>query len=202
MRRQLLPALLMMLVFTVVAGVLYPLAITAVGQGLFSDRANGSVVKVDGKAVGSSLIGQTFTEAKYFQGRPSAAGDAATGSKGSNPKDLTQVNSSGSNLGPTNKDFLKTVAQRVSRYRRDNGLAADAKVPVDAVTASGSGLDPEISVANADIQARRVASVRRLPLSRVMRLVHDHTTGRSLGVFGERGVNVLELDVALDRPTP
>jgi potassium-transporting ATPase KdpC subunit len=210
MRRQVLPALLMMVVFTVLAGVAYPLVITAAGQVAFRDKADGSLVKVGGKPVGSRLIGQTFSQPKYFQGRPSAAGAAATGSDATDPahpdaaipndpKDLTQVNSSGSNAGPTNPEFIKTVRRRVEQYRKENALAADSRVPVDAVTASGSGLDPQISIANARIQARRVARERGLRLTRVLRLVGEHTDGRSLGVFGEKGVNVLELNLALDR---
>jgi potassium-transporting ATPase KdpC subunit len=189
MRRQLLPALGMLLVFTVLTGLAYPLVVTGVAQAAFHDKANGSLVKVDGKVVGSKWIGQNFTEARYFHPRPSAAGE-----HGYDP-----TSSSGSNLGPTNPDFLKTVGERVSAYRRENGLGADVKVPVDAVTASASGLDPEISVANARLQAHRVAGARGLPLDAVQALVAHHTDGRSLGFLGEAGVNVLELNLALDR---
>jgi K+-transporting ATPase ATPase C chain len=209
MRRQLFPAFMMMVVFTVILGLAYPLAVTGVAQGIFPDQANGSKIEVNGKVVGSKLIGQTFTDAKYFHGRPSAAGAAATGSDAADPdddaktvpndpKDLTQDLSSGSNLGPTNPEFLKSVAQRVADYRKENGLPKDAKVPVDAVTASGSGLDPHISVANARIQAKRVAAERGMALGKVLKLVADNTDGRSLGFLGEKGVNVLELNVALD----
>jgi potassium-transporting ATPase KdpC subunit len=165
---------------------------------------------VHGHVVGSSLLGQTFTKAKYFHGRPSAAGAAARGSDATDPndpgktvpndpKDLSQDISSGSNWGPTNPDFLAAVKQRVLDYRKENGLGPAAEVPVDAVTASASGLDPQISVANARIQAHRVARVRGLALRRVDELVDEHTAGRSLGFLGEPGVNVLELNVALDR---
>ena len=207
MRRQLLPALLMMVVFTVLLGIVYPLAVTGVAQLGFADKANGSELKVDGKVVGSKLLGQTFTKAKYFHGRPSSAGAAAIGSDAADddgkaipndPKDLSQDISSGSNYGPTNQEFLDTVKQRVADYRDENGLAKDAEVPVDAVTASGSGLDPHISVANARIQAPRVAQARGLPIARVNELIDEHTEGRSLGFLGEPGVNVLELNVALD----
>ena len=160
--------------------------------------------------VGSSLVGQTFTEARYFHGRPSAAGPAATGSDATDPndpkksvpddpKDLSQVNSSGSNLGPTNPDLLAAVKQRVAEYRKENRLPTDTLVPVDAVTGSGSGLDPHISVANARLQAGRVARVRHLSLTRVRRLIDQHTNGRVLGFMGEAGVNVLDLNIALDR---
>jgi K+-transporting ATPase ATPase C chain len=207
MRRQLLPALLMMVVFTVLLGIVYPLAVTGVAQLGFADKANGSELKVDGKVVGSKLLGQTFTKAEYFHGRPSSAGAAASGSDAADddgtaipndPEDLSQDISSGSNYGPTNQEFLDTVKQRVADYRKENGLAKDAEVPVDAVTASASGLDPHISIANARIQAPRVADARGLPLARVNELIDDHTDGRSLGFLGEPGVNVLELNVALD----
>jgi potassium-transporting ATPase KdpC subunit len=210
MRRQLLPAIMMMVVFTVLLGLAYPLVVTGIAEAAFPDKANGSELKVDGKVVGSKLLGQTFTKPKYFHGRPSAAGAAAAGTDAADPndesktvpndpKDLAQDISSGSNWGPTNPDLLAAVKQRVADYRKENGLANDAKVPVDAVTASGSGLDPQISVANARLQARRVARVRGLLLPQVRKLIDDHTDGRSLGFLGEPGVNVLELNVALDQ---
>jgi len=187
MRRQLLPALRLLAVLTVVLGVLYPLAITGVGQALFSHQADGSIVTVDGEPVGSSLVGQVFTGAEYFESRPSAAGDGY---------DATA--SAASNLGPNNPDLLATVEERAVGYRERNGLAADAEVPVDAVTASASGLDPHISVANARLQAERVAAVRDVPVEDVLALVDEHTDGRTLGFLGEAGVNVLELNLALD----
>lgn len=207
MRRQLLPAVMMMVIFTVVTGLIYPLAVTAVAQLGFHDKANGSLVEnADGDTVGSSLIGQSFTEPRYFHPRPSAAGD------GYDP-----TLSSGSNLGPTNPKLLvgekddpatpdvdesfAGVEQRAAAYREENGLADDAPVPVDAVTASGSGLDPDISVANARLQASRVADERGLSVDRVLEIVDDHTDGRALGILGEKAVNVLELNLALDRMT-
>jgi len=190
MRRQLLPALGMLVVFTVLTGLVYPLVMTGIGQAAFHDKANGSLVEQNGKVVGSKWIGQNFTKPQYFHPRPSAAGN--------NGYDPTL--SSGSNLGPTNPDFLKAVRERVAAYRKENGLAADATVPVDAVTASASGLDPDISVANARIQARRVADERGLSLAQLLGLIDDHTDGRGLGFLGETGVNVLELNLALDRP--
>lgn len=213
MRRQLLPAIMMMVVFTVLVGLAYPLAVTGISQAAFSDQANGSKLVVDGRVVGSKLLGQTFTEPKYFHGRPSAAGAAATGSDAADPndpndpeasvpndpQDLSQDVSSGSNLGPTNPELLSTVRQRAVAYRKENGLASTAEVPVDAVTASASGLDPQISLANARLQARRVARFRGLSLATVDRLIDRHTDGKSLGFAGESGVNVLELNVALDR---
>lgn len=188
MRRQLLPALGMVLVFTLLTGLAYPLAVTGVAQAAFHGAANGSLVRDQGRVVGSRWIGQPFTTPAYFHPRPSAAGDGYDG-----------ASSSGSNKGPTNPEFLATVKERVAAYRAENHLAATANVPVDAVTASASGLDPDISIANARIQARRVATARGVPLARVLDLVRRHTDGRALGFLGEPGVNVLELNLALDR---
>jgi len=189
MRRQLFPALMMTIALTILTGLAYPLVVTGVAQGLFKSRANGSLVRVDGKIVGSSLLGQNFTAAKYFQPRPSAAG--ADGYDG--------LSSSASNLGPSNPDLLKAVHDRIVAYRKANGLGADAKVPVDAVTASASGLDPDISLANARLQAPRVARARSLPLATVLAAVDRHTENRQWGFLGERVVNVLELNLDLDR---
>ena len=218
MRRQLLPALRMMVVFTLVLGLGYPLVVLGVSQLAFKDKANGSLVKVNGHVVGSSLLGQTFSSDKYFQGRPSAAGATASGSPDANGQpadtsDLSLSNSGGSNLGPTNPVLLDGtvgdptvpadkqapgITQRVAAYRAANGLADDVKVPVDAVTSSGSGVDPGISVANARLQAARVAKARDLDVSVVNQLIDQHTTGRSLGFLGEESVNVLQLNLALD----
>lgn len=189
MRRQLLPALRAFLVLTVVCGLLYPLAVTAAAQVLMPDKADGSLVHDGaGKVVGSSLIGQPFDGAEWFQPRPSAAGD------GYDP-----TSSGSSNLGPTNPELLDTVAERAAAYRKANGLPADAKVPVDAVTASGSGLDPQISVANARLQAPRVAKARGLSTAAVLTLVDRHTQDRALGFLGEPGVDVLALNLALEQ---
>ena len=185
--RQLRPAFLIVIVFTLLCGVAYPLLSTAIGQVAFGEKANGSLIKRDGVVVGSKLIGQTFTAPQYFHPRPSAAGAGYDGSA-----------SSGSNLGPTSPDLLQAVSDRVAAYRDENGLGADALVPVDAVTASGSGLDPHISVANARLQTARVARERGLDLAAVAKLVDKFTDGRDLGVLGEPGVNVVELNVALD----
>ena len=185
--RQLVPALLAVVVFTVLTGLVYPLVVTGIGQVLFHDKANGSLVKVDGVVVGSSLLGQQFTAPNYFHPRPSAAGTGYDG-----------LASSSSNLGPTNPDFLATVEDRVAAYRDENGLAAGQAVPVDAVTASGSGLDPDISVANAKLQAGRVAEARGLTVDQVLALISEHTTDRQWGFLGEPGVNVLKLNLALD----
>ena len=189
MRRQLLPAVGMLLVFTVLTGLAYPLVVTGLAQSFFAAKANGSLVTRDGVVVGSRWIGQPFTSAQYFHPRPAA-------------DNYDPTKSAASNLGPTNPQFLDTVAQRVGAYRHENGLADDATVPADAVTASGSGLDPDISLANARLQAPRVAQARGLPAGQVLELIDRHTDGRGLGFLGEPGVNVLELNLALGRLSP
>ena len=186
--RQLRPALLVTLVFTLICGVAYPLLSTAIAQLAFHDKANGSLIERDGVVVGSKLIGQSFAAPQYFHSRPSAAGAGYDGSA-----------SSGSNLGPLNPDLLKAVEDRAVAYRQENGLAANALVPVDAVTASGSGLDPHISIANARIQVGRVARERGLDTSVVEQLVKKYTDDPQLMVLGEPGVNVVELNLALDK---
>ncbi len=189
--RQLRPALMALAVFTVLLGVVYPLFATVVGQVAFSDKADGSLLRRDGVVVGSELIGQTFSAPGYFHSRPSAAGDGYDGAA-----------SSGSNLGPLNPDLLASVEERVAAYRDENGLSADVRVPVDAVTASGSGLDPHISAANAQLQTARVADARGLDPAVVTALITEHTDGRSVGVLGEPGVNVVALNLALDELAP
>jgi len=188
LRRQLLTGALMVLAMTVLTGLLYPFVVVGISQGAFKTKADGSLVTVDGRAVGSSLLGQTFTGEKYFHPRPSAAG--ADGYDG--------LASAPSNLGPSNEALVAGVARRVVEYRATNGLAADALVPVDAVTASASGLDPQISVANARLQAPRVAKARSVSIEQVLAAVDAHTSARPLGVLGEPGVNVLELNLDLD----
>jgi len=185
--RQLAPAVLGVIVFTVLCGLIYPLVVTGVAQVAFHDKANGSLVKVDGVVVGSRLLGQQFADAKYFHPRPSAAGTGYDGQA-----------SSASNLGPTNSDFLSSIDERVAAYRQENSLSGTQLVPVDAVTASGSGLDPDISVANAKLQAARVAAARGVTVADVLTAIDEHTSGRQWAIFGEPGVNVLELNLALD----
>lgn len=187
MRRQLVPAIILFLVLTVVTGGLYPLAITAVAQTAFPGRAEGSLVERNGIVVGSRLLGQGFVDDVYFHPRPSAAGKGYDGTA-----------SGPSNLGPSNPTLLADVAERIAAYRDENGLGPDVAVPVDAVTSSGSGLDPHISPENARLQAPRVARARGIPVEGVLELVHEFTDGRSLGFLGEPGVNVLELNLALD----
>ncbi|HMR95693.1 MAG TPA: K(+)-transporting ATPase subunit C [Microthrixaceae bacterium] len=186
--QQCLPALTALVVLTVLCGLVYPLAVTGVAQAAFRDRADGSLIERDGEVVGSSLIGQQFSAPEYFHPRPSAAGAGYDGAA-----------SSGSNLGPTNPDYLATVADRIEEYRRTNRLSPEVDVPADAVQASGSGLDPQISIANARLQAPRVALERNLDLDDVLDLVDHHTQARPLGILGDPGVNVLELNLALDR---
>ncbi len=185
--RQLRPAIVALAVFTVVCGVVYPLVVTAVAQVAFDEKADGSLVEVDGVIVGSELLGQQFVSPEYFHPRPSAAGDGYDSSA-----------SSGSNLGPNNPGLLEAVSARVDAYRELNGLSDDVHVPVDAVTASGSGLDPHISLANAQLQARRVAAARGLPLEAVLRLIDAAIDERDLLVLGDPGVNVLHLNLLLD----
>jgi potassium-transporting ATPase KdpC subunit len=185
---QLSAGIRMVAVMTLGLGVVYPLAVTAFAQVVAGDRADGQLVRVDGEVVGSSLIAQRFTQSQYFHPRPSAAGYDASAS-------------TGSNFGPTNPEFLDTVAERVQAYRDLNGLPDGAAVPVDAVTASGSGLDPHISPANARLQAARVAEARSLDVDVVSDLIDEHTDRRPLGILGDDAVNVVELNMALDRIT-
>jgi potassium-transporting ATPase KdpC subunit len=193
-RKDLITATIAILFLTVVLGIVYPLVVTAVSQVLFSNAANGSKIEVDGKVVGSKLIGQDFRgRPGYFQSRPSATEYSA---------DVTYFN----NLGPNNKELSEFFEEELDTYLRrerryDPGLTA-ADVPVDAVTTSASGVDPHISEANARIQAHRIAAVRGLPLRQVLGLIDDHTDGRFLGVFGEAGVNVLQLNLSLDEEAP
>ena len=186
--RQIRPAVVVLALFTVICGLVYPLAVTAVGQVAFRSRSNGSVLEVKGQPVGSSLIGQVFVDPKYFHSRPSSAGNGYDG-----------MASSGSNLGPNNPTLLSTIADRVSAYRTENNLSVGVEVPVDAVTASASGLDPQISIANALLQAPRVAAARGISVAAVLDAVTAHTQNRPLGFLGDPGVAVLPLNIALDQ---
>jgi K+-transporting ATPase ATPase C chain len=196
MMAQLRPALVILLALTVITGVVYPLAITGIAQVVFPHQANGSVIVQNGKAAGSELIGQEFTDPKYFWGRLSATGDFAYNAF--NAQTLT--GSSGSNYGPLNPALTKAAQDRIDALKSaDPGNSSP--IPVDLVTASGSGLDPNISVAAALYQAPRVARLRGLSLSQVQELIAQHTQGRQLGFLGEPRVNVLELNLALDAVT-
>ncbi len=182
-------AIMSTLVLAVVCCGLYPLIVFGIGQLAFRDKANGSLIVDQAGAIrGSRLLGQGFADPKYFHPRPSAAGagyDAA--------------NSSGSNLGPTSQKLRDVIKDRIEAYRSENGLGADQEVPADAVTASGSGLDPHISPRNAQLQVPRVAKARSLSEDRVRELIQQNTEGRDLGILGDLGVNVLQLNLALDQ---
>jgi len=188
MSRLIRNALSMLLVMTVITGLVYPLVATGVAQALFPHQANGSLIMRNGKPIGSALIGQSFDDPKYFWGRPSAT----------TPQPYNGTASNGSNLGPTNPALRDAVKQRIDAlHAADPGN--NAPVPVDLVTASGSGLDPEISPAAAQYQIARVARVRKLSAEQVQQLVAQNTQGRQLGLLGEPRVNVLQLNLALDQ---
>ena len=187
MKRDLTTALLIFLLMTVITGLVYPGVVTAIAQVVMNDKANGSLIVVDGKAVGSSLIGQPFSDPRYFWSRPSAT----------SPQPYNALGSSGSNQGPTNPALIEAVQGRIDALRKadpDN----KAPVPLDLATASASGLDPHISPAAAEYQVGRVARARNVDAGRVRELVARHTEGRQLGVLGEPTVNVLQLNRALD----
>ena len=190
LRNQLWPAIALLAVLTIITGLVYPAAVTAVAQVAFPAQANGSFIVVDGKTVGSSLIGQYFDEPQYFWGRPSAAGVTP-----SNPGGYDAAGSGGSNLGPTSRQLIDEVVQRVDALRRANG---NAPIPVDLVTASASGLDPDISPAAATYQVPRVARARGMTVAAVQALVAKHTSGPMLGFLGAAHVNVLLLNLDLD----
>ncbi len=187
-RGQLRPLLVGLPVLTLLCGVVFPLLLAVLAVPLFWRQASGSLVECDGTAIGSELIAQRFTGPSYFHPRPSAAGEGYDG-----------MASGGSNLGPANPRLRKDVAELAAAYRQANGLAADAVIPIDAVTRSGSGLDPHISPANAAHQVARVAAARGWPVDMVRRLLAEHTEDRQLGVLGEPRVNVLLLNRALDQ---
>jgi K+-transporting ATPase ATPase C chain len=186
MRRHLITAVLYTVVTTVLFGLVYPFVVTGLAQMLFHDKANGQLLYKDGQLIGSRIIGQSFTAAQYFHSRPSAAGNG-----------YDAANSSGSNFGPTNKKLVDRVAGDVTALQVDH---PGVDVPVDLVTASASGLDPDITPAAAEYQVARVARERHLPEDAVRRLIAKHTEGRQLGFLGESRVNVLELNLDLDSP--
>jgi potassium-transporting ATPase KdpC subunit len=196
MLQEIRPAIVMVIAFTIVTGIAYPLAMTGIAQLIFPAQANGSLIERDGKVVGSALIGQSFAQAKYFHGRPSATTDTdPNDSTKTVPAPYNAQNSSGSNLGPTSKALVDRVKGDVEKLKAEN----NKPIPVDLVTTSGSGLDPDITPAAAAFQIPRVAKARNVPESVIADLVEQHTTGRTLGVLGEPRVNVLELNLALDK---
>jgi len=186
--RNFIVAILMTIVTTVILGVVYPLAITAIAQMVFPEKANGQLTARDGKVIGSRIIGQGFSSPGYFRSRPSAAG---TG--------YDAANSAGSNLGPTNKKLIDAVTANVEAAKKEN---PNAPVPIDLVTTSASGFDPHITPANAEFQLPRVARERAMSEADLRRIVEAHSEGRQLGFFGEARVNVLELNLELDREHP
>jgi len=200
MLREIRPAIVFIVALTLITGLAYPLAMTGIAGVIFPSRAQGSLLERDGKVVGSELIGQVFTKDEYFHGRPSAT-------VAPDPKDPTKnvdapynaANSGGSNLGPTNKALVERVKGDIDKLKQEN---SSAPVPIDLVTTSGSGLDPHISPDAALFQVARVAKARNMPEDRIRQLVQEHTEGRFLGLLGEPHVNVLALNMALDRAAP
>lgn len=187
--RTLITAIAMTIALTLVTGIVYPIAVWGIAQVLFPWQANGSLLRRGGHLVGSALIGQNFAAAKYFHPRPSAAGD----------KGYDASNSAASNLGPTNRKLIDATKAALHKVLEENPGASPAQVPIDLVTASASGLDPEISPAAAELQVARVAKARGLSENVVLAVVHDNMRPRFAELFGEPGVNVLELNLALDR---
>ena len=203
LREQLRPAILCVLVLTLLTGCVFPLVLFAIGRPLFPHQASGSLRTRDGALIGSALIGQEFTRPEYFQPRPSAAGTSAAGTSVGNGYDATS--SGGTNLGPNNPKLTNGAAdfagirQLAEEYRTRNGLASDALIPIDAVTRSGSGLDPDITPENAALQIARVAQARGMSEETVRRLVADYTVGPQFGFLGNPRVSVLDLNLALDQ---
>jgi K+-transporting ATPase ATPase C chain len=190
--RTLIVAIKMTVVLTVLTGLIYPIAMVGIARVMFPAQAAGSLIVRDGRVAGSSLIGQNFSKPGYFHSRPSAAGD----------KGYDASASGGSNLGPTNKALIEAVKSRLKGVLEENPGTTAAQVPIDVVTASGSGLDPEISPAAADLQVPRVAKARGLGEEQVRKLVEQSTRGRWMGILGEPGVNVVALNLALDEAAP
>jgi potassium-transporting ATPase KdpC subunit len=200
MLREIRPAIVLVIALTLITGLVYPLAITGLAQVLFPAQANGSLIVADGKVVGSALIGQLFTEDRYFHGRPSATvkpdpNDAAKTVE----EPYNAANSGGANLGPTNKALIERVRGEVDKLKAEN---PDAAVPIDLVTTTASGLDPHISPEAALFQVPRVAKARKIEEDRLRQLVGQHVEGPLIGVLGEPRVNVLALNLALDRLAP
>ena len=200
MLKEIRPAIIVLLLLTLITGLAYPLAMTAIASAIFPKQAQGSLIERDGKVVGSALIGQEFKDDKYFHGRPSAtsAPDPADSTK-TVPAPYNAANSGGSNLGPTSKALNDRVKEDVDKLKAENPAAS---VPIDLVTTSGSGLDPDISPEAALFQVPRVAKARSIPEDRARQLVTENTKGRFAGLLGEPRVNVLALNLALDAAAP
>jgi len=200
MLREIRPAIVLLIALTVITGLAYPLAMTGIAGVLFPNQAQGSLIERDGKVVGSALIGQEFTSERYFHGRPSAttAPDPQDSTK-TLPAPYNAANSGGSNLGPTNKALIERVSADVEKLKEENPSAA---VPIDLVTTSGSGLDPDISPEGALFQVPRIAKARNLPEDRVRQIVNENIQRPLIGVIGEPRVNVLALNLALDKLAP
>jgi K+-transporting ATPase ATPase C chain len=188
MVKQWINGLMLLVVLTLLTGVVYPLTMTALAQVAFPKQANGSLIERDGKVVGSVLLGQNFSKSEYFQGRPSAAGE----------KGYDATSSSGTNLGPTSAKLMDAIQSKLADVRSQNNLPDDAVIPADLVTSSASGLDPDISLAGAYIQINRVAEARSLSSDQVQKLVDSQAQLPQLGFLGEKRVNVLQLNLALD----
>jgi K+-transporting ATPase ATPase C chain len=198
MLRQFRPAIMLTILLTLLLGIAYPLATTGVAQAIFPSQANGSLVCVNGKPIGSALIGQYWTDAQYFHGRPSV-----TNNLSGTPAPYQANNSAGSNLGPTNSQLIQTVQQRIAQLKKENpDVPAGTPIPTDLVESSASGLDPDVSVAGAYYQIPRIAKARQMTQEDVRKLVDDNVQGRFLGLFGEPRVNVMTLNLALDHVQP
>jgi K+-transporting ATPase ATPase C chain len=197
MLRQIRPAIMMIIVMTVITGLIYPLGMTGIAQLVFPHQANGSLVEKDGKVIGSELIGQHFADDNYFRGRPSATTEPdPNDSSKTVPAPYAADNSGGSNLGPTSRALIDRVKDDAEKLKAEN---PSTPIPVDLVTTSGSGLDPDITPAAAEFQVPRVAKARGLPEERVRALVAEMTQDRILGILGEKSVNILKLNLALDQ---
>ncbi len=188
MLKNIARSFLLLVIFTIILGLIYPLVITGISRVLFPGKSSGSLIYKDGRLIGSELIGQSFTGDKYFHPRPSAAGE-----DGYDP-----LKSGGSNLSPSNEEFIMTVEERADEFKKENSLGDNIKIPSDIVTASASGLDPDISVESALLQAERISRARNIPVEDIRKLILDNVENRELGFLGEPRVNVLKMNILLD----